>query len=236
MPENQPARTPRRWARSNRKGGRHRLGIHGRLHIGTPGRLRRNPQVRWRAAAHPLMAEQTARRQQRRASRQGVREDRLSGSPVGAQVRSYRSDQHLHRRPIAPAEYRARRGSRAHFKPQEHELSCAKAAISMVKPLAITDIKTSPIRRFSIEFLDACHLIVVSRRYWGRPHQRWVCRSSINCGGEVLPALTGARSFRWFGSRSIHYPICVNGLEPKAKMLTERAPMVLHSIWSCNGR
>ncbi|MGX4803525.1 YdcF family protein [Bradyrhizobium guangdongense] len=44
MPENQPARTPRRWARSNRKGGRHRLGIHGRLHIGTPGRLRRNPQ------------------------------------------------------------------------------------------------------------------------------------------------------------------------------------------------
>ncbi|WP_456774217.1 aldehyde dehydrogenase family protein [Bradyrhizobium sp. USDA 4369] len=45
MPENQPARTPRRWARSNRKGGRHRLGIHGRLHIGTPGRLRRNPQT-----------------------------------------------------------------------------------------------------------------------------------------------------------------------------------------------
>ncbi|MET4448548.1 anthranilate/para-aminobenzoate synthase component I [Bradyrhizobium sp. GM2.2] len=46
MPENQPARTPRRWARSNRKGGRHRLGIHGRLHIGTPGRLRRNPHDR----------------------------------------------------------------------------------------------------------------------------------------------------------------------------------------------
>jgi hypothetical protein len=45
MPENQPARTPRRRARSNRKGGRHRLGIHGRLHIGTPGRLRRNPHA-----------------------------------------------------------------------------------------------------------------------------------------------------------------------------------------------
>ncbi|MCL8489456.1 hypothetical protein M9Q32_37050, partial [Bradyrhizobium denitrificans] len=27
------------------KGGRHRLGIHGRLHIGTPGRLRRNPHT-----------------------------------------------------------------------------------------------------------------------------------------------------------------------------------------------
>jgi len=38
------ARTPRPRARSNRRGGRHRLGIPGRLHIGTPGRLRRNPQ------------------------------------------------------------------------------------------------------------------------------------------------------------------------------------------------
>jgi len=37
------ARTPRPRARSNRRGGRHRLGIPGRLHIGTPGRLRRNP-------------------------------------------------------------------------------------------------------------------------------------------------------------------------------------------------
>jgi hypothetical protein len=41
--QNQPARTPRPQARSNRRGGRHRLGILGRLQIGTPGRLRRNP-------------------------------------------------------------------------------------------------------------------------------------------------------------------------------------------------
>ncbi|HLH97039.1 MAG TPA: DUF4407 domain-containing protein, partial [Xanthobacteraceae bacterium] len=47
MPENQPARTPRPRARSNRKGGRHRLGIPGRLQIGTPGRHRRNPQSSW---------------------------------------------------------------------------------------------------------------------------------------------------------------------------------------------
>ncbi|SFQ31458.1 hypothetical protein SAMN05216330_12531 [Bradyrhizobium sp. Ghvi] len=95
-------------------------------------------------AGHPWMAEQTGRRQQRRACRQGDREDRLSGSPVGARGHSCRSDQHLHHRPIAPAEYRAGRGSGAHCKPQAHELSCAKAAISTaIKPQAITNIKRS---------------------------------------------------------------------------------------------
>lgn len=52
---------------------------------------------------------------------------------------------------------------------------------------------------------------------------------------QVLRALIEAQPFHWLGSRSISLPIRANGRDPKAKRLTAREPMVLHSTkWSCS--
>lgn len=100
-------------------------------------------------------------------------EGRLSGWLVGVRARSCRSDPRPHRKPIAPAEYRAGRGSGAHCKPQAHELSCPKAAISVViKTLAITRLK-----RLS----DWCIWVPpyrLSERYWGGSHKHGMSTSS----------------------------------------------------------
>ncbi|WP_157644515.1 hypothetical protein [Bradyrhizobium sp. WSM2793] len=76
----------------------------------------------------------------------------------------------------------------------------------VIKPLAITCIKTSPNWKFLIE-CDECHRIVVSPTLL-RAGRTSAGMSSLYhfAAAQVLRALTGAQPFGWLGSRSIRLP------------------------------
>ncbi|MGL3104446.1 hypothetical protein [Bradyrhizobium sp. BR 1432] len=77
----------------------------------------------------------------------------------------------------------------------------------VIKPLAITDIKTSPNWRFSIELFDECHRIAIPPALM-RAGRTSAGMSTIYhfAAAQVLRALTGAQPFGWLGSRSIPLP------------------------------
>ncbi|MBP0111008.1 hypothetical protein [Bradyrhizobium vignae] len=77
----------------------------------------------------------------------------------------------------------------------------------VIKPLAITDIKTSPNWRFSIELFNECHRIVVAPTLL-RANRTSADMSTIYhfAAAQVLRTLTGAQPLRWLGSRSIPLP------------------------------